>query len=249
MYYYSKNIERISRFFRSLIPISFKSNHKFQNKNQITTTDTILYLLKKKNYNPNFVIDVGCGYGEWTKKSLKYFKSSNYLLFDGDEKNEDKLKHLSSKYKNIKYMICILSNKIKTVKYYKNGYGSSVYVEKNNLGHDIISSETTTLFDQLPLSDLYNQNNLIKLDVQGYEIDILNGLKEKINLFNVIILEVSVVEYNKNAPLFYEVHTFMDKNNYKLYDLCDFKRLGKENSFLIQFDAIFIKSDSVLWNN
>ena len=229
--YYSKNIERISRFFRSLIPMSFRSNHKFQNKNQITTTDTILYLLKKKNYNPNFVIDVRCGYGEWTKKSLKYFKSSNYLLFDGDDKNEDKLKHLSSKYKNIKYMICILSNKIKTIKFYKNGYGSSVYEETNNFSHDITFSETTTLCDQLPLSDLYNKNNLIKLDVQGSEIDILNGLKKKINLFDVIILEVSVVEYNKNAPLLNETVNFLEMNGWELVTKKPFCNNGPDGDY------------------
>ena len=249
MYYYSKNIERLIRFLKYLIPLSFKSNHKYQNKNQITTTDTVMYLLKKKNFNPEFIIDVGCGYGEWTKKSLKYFKSSNYLLFDGDSSNQERLKKFTNKKSNLFYKICILSDKIKNIKFYNSGYGSSIYKENNNTSLNVSNAVSTTLFNELLNIKIMQKNNLIKLDVQGSEIDILKGLGNKMKLFEVIILEVSTVEYNKNAPLFFDVHSFMNNNNYKLYDICDSKRLGNDNSFLIQFDAVFVNSNSNLWNH
>ena len=249
MYYYSKNIERLIRFFKYLIPLSFKSNHKYQNKNQITTTDTVMYLLKKKGFNPVFIIDIGCAHGEWTRKTLKYFKTANYLLFDGDLSNEDRLKKFINKNSNISYKICILSDKIKNIKFYNNGYGSSIYEEKNNDSLNILNTVSTTLSNQLSNIKITQNNNLIKLDVQGSEIDILKGLGDKIKLFEVVILEVSVVEYNKNAPLFFDVHSFMNNNNYKLYDICDSKRLGDDNSFLIQFDAVFVKTSSNIWNN
>jgi hypothetical protein len=59
---------------------------------------------------------------------------------------------------------------------------------------------------------------MIKLDVQGSEIDILKGLGNEINLFEVIILETSVKEYNKGSPLFLDVINFMNEKNYSFYD-------------------------------
>ena len=89
-------------------------------------------------------------------------------------------------------------------------------------------------------------NNLIKIDVQGAEIKILKGLGDYIHNFEVIILEVSVHEYNKNAPLFDEVMTYMKSKNYSIYDIYDLKRLGEYNSFLIQFDCIYVRNNSSL---
>ena len=91
-----------------------------------------------------------------------------------------------------------------------------------------------------------SNNNLIKLDVQGSEIDILKGLEDYISLFEVIILETSVREYNKNGPLFIDVINFLNEKDYSLYDIFDLKRLGLNHSFLVQFDAIFVRKDSSL---
>ena len=72
MNFFYKLLERISRFLIKLIPAYYKNNHKFQNKNQITNTNFILSLLKKK-INPNFILDIGCGYGEWFLKCYNFF--------------------------------------------------------------------------------------------------------------------------------------------------------------------------------
>ena len=45
-------------------------------------------------------------------------------------------------------------------------------------------------------------------------------------------------EYNKNAPLFDDIMLYMKSKNFTLYDIYDLKRLGGNNSFLIQFDCV-----------
>jgi hypothetical protein len=93
-----------------------------------------------------------------------------------------------------------------------------------------------------------SKNNLLKLDVQGSELDILKGLGNKIDTFEAIILEASVRRYNQSSPLFIKIINFMYKNNFIFYDLCDLKRLDGINSTLIQFDALFINKNSKLIN-
>jgi predicted transcriptional regulator len=60
----NKILERLSRLFKKLINESYFINHKFQNKNQITNTNTIFKILKKKKFYPNNIFDIGCGHGE-----------------------------------------------------------------------------------------------------------------------------------------------------------------------------------------
>jgi hypothetical protein len=128
------------------------------------------------------------------------------------------------------------------------GYGSSVYNELSQHNRKIKIIESTTLKKEINEHNILSKNNLLKLDVQGSELDILKGLKEKINIFEAIILETSVRRLNKSSPLFITIINFMYKNNFIFFDICDLKRLDGKNSTLIQLDALFIRKNSKLLN-
>jgi len=244
----NKLFERLSRFFRFFISDNYKLNNKYQNKNQITNAELILNVLKARGFNPKYIIDVGCGYGQWTKKLFKFYPSSNYLLFDADKNNKENLNNLKKNNNKLDYKICLLSNDNKNYKFYNMGYGSSIFEEQTSHKRNVEEILSTTLDQELPDELQNHSNNLIKLDVQGSEIKILEGLLDKINYFEVIILEVSVHNYNKDSPLFDEVMNFMYNKNYRLYDLFDLKRLGNNRSFLVQFDCVFVRNNSDLFN-
>tara|TARA_Y100000590_G_scaffold447184_1_gene582037 strand:+ start:98 stop:853 length:756 start_codon:yes stop_codon:yes gene_type:complete len=243
-----KFFERLSRLFRCLISNDYKSNHKYQNKNQVTNAELVLNQLKMKNYNPEYVLDIGCGYGQWTKKLLKFYPTAKYLLFDADKNNIKKLDDLKKKFNNLNYKICLLSDDNNKYQFFNMGYGSSIFEEQTSHKRNVEEMFSSTLYQELPLELKNKSNNLIKLDVQGAELKILDGLKEMINFFEVIILEVSLHNYNKNSPLFDKVIKYMTIKDYKLYDLFDLKRLGNKESFLVQFDCVFVRNDSKILN-
>jgi len=56
--------------------------------------------------------------------------------------------------------------------------------------------------------------DLIKMDVQGAELDVLKGAQETIKTAKHIILELQIVEYNKGAPLKDTVIAYMDSIGY-----------------------------------
>ena len=244
---YLKFISRLIKFLKSLLTKTQLSNHKFQNKNQVTNANIILNLLKKKKFSPNYIVDVGCGYGEWTKKLFNIFPKSDFYLFDADKNNLEKLDILKKKYKNINYKICLLTDDNKTYNFYNMGYGSSIFEEQTSHNRNVEKITSTTLDQELPDELKEQTNNLIKLDVQGSEIKVLEGLRETINTFEVIILEVSIHNYNKDSPLFDKVMNYMNEKDYRLYDLFDLKRLGDNNSFLVQFDCVFVRKNSELF--
>ena len=204
------------------------------------------FISLKSKFSPFFILDVGCGYGQWTKKLLKVFPSAKYLLYDADKNNSNKLNILKKQNDNLDFKICLLSDDNKSYKFYNMGYGSSIYEELTSHERSVEEIQSTTLFEQLPFELKNHSNNLIKLDVQGAELKVLDGLKEIINAFEVIILEVSLHNYNKDSPLFDKTMKYMNDKGFKLYDLFDLKRLGNNESFLVQFDCVFVRNNSDL---
>jgi FkbM family methyltransferase len=165
-----KIFQKISKYLLTLIPIKYKKNHTFLNKNQVTNSDIILSLLADK-INPEYILDIGCGHGEWFLRCNKFFPNSKYLLFDANRFNDSKLSLLKEKYLNFSYKICLLSDSVKKLKFFNMGYGSSVYEEKTNFSRQVENITSSTLENELIDLNLTSTNNMIKLDVQGSEIE------------------------------------------------------------------------------
>tara|TARA_A100001015_G_C14953716_1_gene697852 strand:- start:226 stop:975 length:750 start_codon:yes stop_codon:yes gene_type:complete len=244
----SKLLIKIISFLRKILPLNVTINHKYLNKHQVTNLEIVMNSLKNRGYLPNNIYDIGCFHGLWTKKVLKIFKQSNFFLFDADISNEEILVKIKNKFPNVSYKIKLLSDEIKEYKFFKMQSGSSIFEEQTTHPREIIKLKSSTLSSELNEELKNSKNNLIKIDAQGSEIKILKGLENNINFFEIIILEVSLHEYNKNGPLFDEVTNFMSLKGFKIYDIYDLKRLGLNKSFLLQFDCIFIRKDSDLLN-
>ena len=243
---FNKLLSKFIIFLKKILPVSFKINHKFQNRNQVTNLDIIIASLKNKNFNPDYIVDVGCFRGVWTNRLLNFFPNSKYILFDADDNNIKYLDKLKSSNKNIDYKIILLSDDEKDYDFYSMESGSSIFEEQTNYSRKIKKVKSSLLYNELPNEIKNTKSNLIKLDVQGAELKIISGLKELINNFEVIILEVSLHKYNKGSPLFYDVISHMQNNNFILYDIYDLKRLGDQDSYLLQFDCVFLRENSNL---
>ncbi len=81
--------------------------------------------------------------------------------------------------------------------------------------------------------------DLIKLDVQGAELDILKGGKKYIKKTKprYLLLETSVQQYNEGAPLAGEVISYLSKRSYNLRDVIDI--LYDQKGQLLQVDFLF----------
>jgi FkbM family methyltransferase len=168
-------------------------------------------LEKIKNYfEPKSILDIGANVGQFYNESKNIFPSSYYYLIEGNENCEVVLKTL-----NVDYSICLLSDSEKDVEFYIRKYeprctGNSIYRENTSFYDDdqitIEKKKTQTL------SFLLNNKSfdLIKIDVQGSEIDIINGGKDIFKKAKGVLMEVSLIEYNQNAPSKEFVYNYMD---------------------------------------
>ena len=80
---------------------------------------------------------------------------------------------------------------------------------------------------------------LLKIDVQGYELEVLKGCQELLNCFDFIYIECSFVELYKKQPLYNEVNTWLKKKNFKYVK--KFNTSFDNNNKIIQADFFFKK--------
>ena len=130
---------------------------------------------------------------------------------------------------DIHILFLFLADKFKSVPFYKhNGFyttGDSIYKE-NTEAYSKENSEVTilhccTLDD---IVDRYNLQNIdmIKMDVQGSEMDIMKGSLATIQKAQVVLLELQLIEYNTGAPMFIEMVVFMGIIlGFKVYDVTE----------------------------
>jgi hypothetical protein len=92
------------------------------------------------------------------------------------------------------------------------------------------------------LADHTHAFQFIKLDVQGAEVDVLRGLGRYLATIDVILMEMSLVNYNSGAPLIDVVLRELRTMGFVLCDIVDeHRRLGGR---LFQIDGLFVRPDS-----
>jgi hypothetical protein len=79
--------------------------------------------------------------------------------------------------------------------------------------------------------------DLIKIDVQGSELDILIGGRKTIRRSKYVLLEVSTVQYNVNAPLMDIVVEKMKEYEFRIEEILNFNKLS--NGQIFQMDILF----------
>ena len=195
-----------------------KSRLRNLESQRLLPTDHINYLAKMKEtgVDPKVIYDLGASVLHWTNEAQRVWPNADYVLFEA-------VKDCEFLYaeRGFKYHIGVLSNETgKEIDFYQNDYhpaGSSYYRENPDINPDAsklyneshrrklrsVTLDAIVRLKALPLPDL------IKMDVQGAELDVLKGAMETIRNIKHIILELQVVEYNKGAPLRDEVIKYM----------------------------------------
>lgn len=192
--------------------------------------------------NPNRIIDIGANVGEFSKSLHSIFSDCEFYLIEANENCEKFLLELP-----FKYDICGLGKTSEEVDFYIeniNPVATGASVKKENTK---FYSEGLYHVKKIKLETLdskkYFENNkidLLKLDVQGSELDILRGGKQTLHRSDFVLLECSNIEYNKNSPLFDEVNQFMNSEGFYIVDIIDFIKMETNFGIIIgQINVLF----------
>jgi FkbM family methyltransferase len=205
---------------------------------------TLLYL-KDLGFNPSIAIDVGAYHGEWTKLFKNIYPQSKVLMIEAQEQKERILKEVCKFYdlEDISLEIALLgSENNKEVCFCEMETGSSVFEESSPYRRDYVTKTLVTLDTLVSKYKEFQNIDFLKLDVQGYELEVLAGATTLLKKTEFILLEASLIPVNQGCPLIEEVIYFMTKRNFRMLDFCS--QIRRKDGLLWQTDILFIRNDS-----
>lgn len=208
---------------------------------------TSLERLCKLEFKPKLIFDVGAYKGDFANLCLKYFPESSVACFEVLDHRVKQLELLAlNNSERVRVFPTLLGAECRAeVKFNQAETASSVLVEHIPQNFPVKSYPMTTI-DQIVANNFADKvPDFLKLDVQGYELEVLKGAENSLQEMQVILAEISLLDIHQNVPLLAEVVKWLDHRNWVAYDISGLTRRPLDSA-LWQADFIFVPKDSKL---
>ncbi len=201
---------------------------------------------KKYITGDHIIVDVGGAIGNTAKIFSKYFPLTKIWIFEPIHENYKKLKELSEANNDFIVIPKAAGSKIeKTLINKANRITSSSLFDlkadkKSKTFSEILIKKGTEEIDVTTLDTTLPSNitiSILKLDVQGYELEVLKGSNNTLKRTLLVTLEMNNHEGYVGAPKYFELDEFLRQNNFVLFDI--FPSV-KDNGQLKEWDCIYI---------
>ncbi|WP_309379964.1 FkbM family methyltransferase [Cerasicoccus frondis] len=202
--------------------------------------------LRDLGWRPGCCIDVGAYEGKWAEFFVGCFPDSHVLMVEGQPGMSAQIDKVVAEHPDhFGYEIALLGAEDGAeVVFHEMKTGSSVFEENSSVARNSVKRSLTTLDTLLERHPDFQQAQCLKLDTQGYELEVLRGAARLLRQVEVVLMEVSLVAVNQNAPLLAEVVAFMDERGFKVFDFCS--QIRRKDKVLWQTDLLFIRKGSAL---
>lgn len=221
----------------------------------------MIYLLedlKFRGLGCRSVFDIGANKGDWSRIAVNIFPDATFTLIEPQIEMKSALEAFCTQYKNAHFYLYGAgpANTKMTLTIWNDLLGSS-FIPKTK--PELLAQGKQREVDIITIDSLIKEKNipmpdLIKLDIQGFELEALKGAESTFGEAEVYILEVSFFPFDdiSSAPVFADIIKFMSDRNYALYDFGGFMRRPYDGA-LGQCDCCFVKKDGFLrssnsWN-
>lgn len=177
------------------------------------------------------IFDVGANIGEFTNDLVQRFQKSIYHCFEPDPRL---YKQLSNRFLGNDHIFivqkgCGESEQTETLFLNENSTINSI-VPRNFQKNTTVRTET---IDIITLSN-YLENtglekiDLLKIDVEGFEMQVLRGLKEHIARVSLVLVESRFSDYTLSGTRFEQINDFMTQNGFEFFCLYDYTAPQKQ---------------------
>ena len=217
-------------------------------RHRFDATDDALAVLGRAGFRPRVVIDGGANVGAWTTAARRHFPDAVYHLIEPQPACRPALSRVAGARDCI-HEVAIAPPGITRVRMTgggEGGTGTGARVSRSPDDHDAIEVEATTL-DAL-LLDLVRPDDraLLKLDLEGHEVEALRGATALLPRLEVLIAEVRFFEINRNGmPVFPEVLRAAQQAGFVLYDVAALAARPRDGR-LRMGDIVFVSDRSPL---
>ena len=207
---------------------------------------TLVYL-KQWGFEPQRVVDVGAYEGEWTRMIRRLYPGTQVLMVEPQAGKRPFLEQTRDRLApGVDFVQELLGPENgREVTFVEMETGSSVLEEQTPdwLAKNRVQKTVRTL-DDVVQSQGWPRVDLLKLDVQGYELEVLKGSERVLPTCEIVLMEASLIPVNTGCPTIDEVFSYMRARGFRVLDLCDMHR--RKDHALWQVDVVFVNEASAL---
>jgi FkbM family methyltransferase len=189
----------------------------------------------RRGFIPASIIDVGAYEGNWTRLARRVFPGVPILMVEPLRSKRGHLKAVTSELPAVRFVEALLAARPGEEKiFFEMETGSSIFPEKSNVPRQSKTLVSCTLDD---VAAALPAPIMLKIDVQGAELEVLKGGEATLQRCELIQLEVAVASYNSGAPTMLEVLQFMEARGFRPFDVSGETR--PNGADLVQVDLLF----------
>ncbi len=202
----------------------------------------IRHLVVEKHFQAGCVLDIGAGKGYWTQRYGHFFPAASIYMIDPLAESEAYLRAACKTNRRLHYLITAVGESAGSVKMnVTSDHDSSSLCEWDGQTDDRRRVVPVATVDDLIASGRIEPPHLVKIDVQGFELNVLRGGRRMFETAEVFIIEVNLRRFMHGCPLAHEVIGSMAGHDYYWFDIAGFLRRPFEND-LGQLDLVFASS-------
>ncbi len=202
--------------------------------------DVCLKGLASRGYAPDCVVDIGAAAGHWTKRALRVWPKSRYFLFEPLRERQAPLEKLCSLHPNVDFILAGAADRPQQL-------SLGVYPDRLDESSFCYGGAENRTVDTVTVDDLMRQGRfprpqLIKIDVQGFEIKVLTGAAEAMAACDLILMEMQFYRFDSSMVLFHETVQWMVERNFLPYEIVDVLRRPYDGA-MGECDMLFARKD------
>lgn len=192
--------------------------------------------LRRLGFKPNIIFDVGASDGTWSVELANIFPHANYFLFEPLPECQSKLENLVKTRSNFRYFDCALGACDAVIDFNQHAGQSSFFASPQWLGKK-------TRVSVHPLDELLSKQSipwpdLLKADIQGYELEMLKGAGKCLENCSFLLLELSWLQIYEGGCTAGEVMGYLAERGFHVFDICSYSMRPLDNR-LVQSDVLF----------
>ncbi len=190
------------------------------------------------------VVDAGAAGGITIKKLLKHFPDATIHAFEPLPQRIAQLNERFSDNTSVHIHAKALGREAKEVTFHVAvNRDSSSMLETGGIS-DVYHGENTAMNEtiavqQVRLDETIAENiDVLKMDLQGYELEALHGCTGLLSHMKAVVLEVEFIPLYEGQPLFAEIDQFMRRHHFRLLNL--YGLFTQKDGQLTSGDALYL---------
>ena len=200
--------------------------------------------LQNEGLRFNTIIDGGANKGQFARAATEAYPEAQIIAFEPLPDVADKLRKNLEDRPQVKVMQSALGSREGTIDFYRHrvSVASSVLEPlTRHVAGDVEPVEVPVCrLDNALQQILLRPPILLKLDLQGFELEALRGASEALSKMDYVVVETSFVPLYAGEPDFLELIDYMRSAGFSFLRPIDMLR--DERGGIVQMDALFAQS-------